>query len=927
VTNTNDAGPGSLRAAILGAVTGTALNPDLIRFAIPASDPRHYYYRDDGIRGQVTLGNVTTTAAGDDGTIGDIDPDWAHSWWATQPASALPPPPSPVTIDGTSQPGYAGTPRIALDGRNAGPSTNGLSITAGSSTVKGLVISSFGSNGVQLQGLGGNLLAGNYIGTDPSGTRALGNGNRGVVIFGVSNNTIGGSMGDGTGNVISANAGDGVALLFGANTNHVQGNYIGTRAGGDRRLGNGAAGVSVYSASGNTIGGNLSDGTANVVSANGVSDDPLGGDSGVEVWGGATNNHVQGNYIGTDASGTRALGNGIGGVFISDASGNTVGGNLSDGTANVISGNTLDGVGLTYRAARNYVQGNYIGTNATGTQPLGNGADGVAVYSASDNTIGGNMLDGTGNVISANGVSDEAFVGHSGVALYAGASGNLVQGNYIGTDVNGAVRLGNAGDGVLLSAALNNTIGGLTSNDQRFGNLISANLMNGVKLTDGASNNRAQGNSIGTDVNGTQPLGNTLDGVYLDATSNTIGATASGAGNLISANGRNGVGISRSGPWNYVEGNSIGTDKDGADPNMNMGNRADGVLVAGANNDLIQYNKIGFNRGNGVYVRGGSNNGISANTISSNANDGVLVDTGTGNRISANSISSHAHLGIELINNGNNNQAAPMLTPRAIVTTISGTLRGAPNTTFALEFFSNANCNPLGGEGQTYLDWTSVTTNGTGSVSFNHTFTVALDPSQPFITATAIDPANNTSEFSQCVPGASPGGPTARLGSDTLDGGPGEGILAGGSTVYDNNSAELAAFLADTALKPGALPAFITSGTGTAAGDLRGNGNRVSGSSLIDPSTSVFVDGPAPRAPGPFAYGAQVPPALIEPGGAGRPGGPPVSEAMATDFLAAERTRSGVGLIDQDTIWLADRDPFEQTIPGLPGTRLTSPRR
>ena len=144
-----------------------------------------------------------------------------------------------------------------------------------------------------------------------------------------------------------------------------------------------------------------------------------------------------------------------------------------------------------------------------------------------------------------------------------------------------------------------------------------------------------------------------------------------------------------------------------------------------------------------------------ANTIAFNSNDGVLVDTGTQDLISENSIFSSGHLGIELVNNGNNNQAAPMLsqvTTSGGQTVITGSLTSAANTTFTLEFFANAAGDPSGfGEGQTFLGAVSKTTNASGVVDFTVTLSVALPPTEQVVTATATDPNDNTSPFSNDV--------------------------------------------------------------------------------------------------------------------------------------------------------------------------------
>jgi hypothetical protein len=132
-----------------------------------------------------------------------------------------------------------------------------------------------------------------------------------------------------------------------------------------------------------------------------------------------------------------------------------------------------------------------------------------------------------------------------------------------------------------------------------------------------------------------------------------------------------------------------------------------------------------------------------------------LVETGTGNAIQGNSISASSHWGIELKSNGNQNQAYPMLTSAVSgggTTTVQGTLTSTANTTFTVEFFANTVCNPSGyGEGQQVLDSQAVATDDTGSVSFVITLSIEVPPGQ-FITATATDPGNNTSQFSACQP-------------------------------------------------------------------------------------------------------------------------------------------------------------------------------
>src|SRR5262249_26374053 len=137
--------------------------------------------------------------------------------------------------------------------------------------------------------------------------------------------------------------------------------------------------------------------------------------------------------------------------------------------------------------------------------------------------------------------------GVNGVEINSsGTSGNVVLGNFIGTDQSGTAKLGNGNDGVMIitGAISNNTIGGTATGAR---NLISGNSGNGDEIkVAGTSGNVVLGNFIGTDQSGTAKLGNTNDGVKIAfaASSNTIGGTGTGAGNLISANGTNGVELS-----------------------------------------------------------------------------------------------------------------------------------------------------------------------------------------------------------------------------------------------------------------------------------------------------------------------------------------------------------------------------------------------
>jgi len=353
------------------------------------------------------------------------------------------------------------------------------------------------------------------------------------------------------------------------------------------------------------------------------------------------------------------------------------------------------------------------------------------------------MLLPTRNIISGNNGNG---VDMNGVA----SSENLIQGNFIGTDVNGTTALPNGKRGVEMERAPNNIVGGTTLSAR---NVISGNIQNGVLISrPTATGNVVQGNYIGTDVTGTVDLGNRFSGVSIDlgASNNTIGGTTAGARNLISGND-DGVVIAGSGTTgNQILGNFIGTDVNGT---ADLGNPSDGVIIEnGASNNTI----------------GGTASGA-GNTIAFNGGDGVAVFSGTGNDILSNSIFSNTGLGIDLGPNGvtpddvgdadtgaNNLQNFPVLASATSGSiTITGTLNSIANTTFRIEFFSNNACDPSGnGEGKTFLGFTDVTTDASGdpggSVSFSAALTATVSPGS-FITATATDPNNNTSEFSLCL--------------------------------------------------------------------------------------------------------------------------------------------------------------------------------
>jgi hypothetical protein len=485
---------------------------------------------------------------------------------------------------------------------------------------------------------------------------------------------------------------------------------------------------------------------------------------------GADYNTVSGSYIGTDASGSSDLGNGTVGVGVGDgAQGNVVGGDTPE-ERNVISGNNQYGVYIFNGSDRNTVSGNYIGTDATGTQDLGNTGTGVAIaYGPQNNTVGGDT-EGERNIISGN--------DGGGVSISESATSNTVSGNFIGIVVSGTQALGNSGAGVNISGgAQNNTVGGDTDGER---NVISANST-GVNIagTDTMSNT-VSGNYIGTDMTGSSDLGNTFAGLRIasGAKNNTVGGQTAGERNVISGNNFYGVEIAGSGAdGNIVCGNFIGTDATGTDV---LGNTYDGVWIGtGAHNNIIggqtagERNVIAGSTGSGVHINGAGTDGntVSHNFIGTdvtgsqdkgNNADGVTIDgsaqnntigpnnlvahndlrgvyvsgsTTTANTITRNSIYSQVGIGIYLLSGGNGGILPPTIGVAVDPCTVTGTAVAGDT----VELFTGPD-----EEGKTYLA-TSVA-NGSGDWEVVGPFHF-----DTYVTATATDASGNTSEFSAQV--------------------------------------------------------------------------------------------------------------------------------------------------------------------------------
>ena len=513
--------------------------------------------------------------------------------------------------------------------------------------------------------------------------------------------------------------------IVSSDNNIIAGNYIGTDGTSD--LGNGTYGVEIQNSSGNTIGG-TSAADRNVISGN--------NDSGIMLYGaGTTGTVVQGNYIGTNATGSSDIGNTWDGIVIrTSASNNTIGGTLP-AERNVISGNGEDGIFIGFDAFSNTVSGNYIGTDAAGTTDIANARYGVTLYNGvNNNTIGGTPT-GAGNVISGNANSGIVIDGAGGSTT----DNNVIQGNYIGTDKDGTTALGNGGEGIdIFNGADTNTVGGSLTGAR---NIISGNAVNGIHVnSNGSDDNVIKGNYIGTDVTGLLAIGNGKSGVNFDGGANSIvGGTTAAERNVISGNLDDGVEMD-GGSAHTIQGNYIGVGSDGTTA---LGNGGIGVKSSVSNITI------------GGTAAGAGN--IIANQLASGAPN-VWVMTGTtGVSILGNSIYNSDSIGIELgpswgvtpndvgdgddVSDGPNNlQNFPVLSTASTTGSqilITGSLNSTANSYYRIEFFANTSGDASGyGEGETYLGYANVTTDGSGNTTINVNLTASV-ASGAVISATA----------------------------------------------------------------------------------------------------------------------------------------------------------------------------------------------
>lgn len=801
VTHTGDSGPGSLRQAITDA--NSAAGADQIHFSIPSSDP--FYNSSNGTWNIFPATELPMLSGGGttiDGSTqalnqGNSNPDGpeivlngagllAYGFRVVAPNCAIKSIVigafqygiqfyTAMTTNSVVQDNYIG---VDPTGTNSFPNETGV-VCAGSSTgvtITGNLISGNTLYGIVCSDANGITIKGNYIGTNPTGTIALPN-EFGIILDNAANNTIGGSN-PGDRNLISGNTESGINIYQTASVNnHVYGNYIGCDLLGNNALPNGN-GITIINAGNNVIGAAQLE-KRNLISGNTAAGIVINGS-------GAEENTIQNNYIGINHDGSIPLSNHYGIIIKSAANKNLVGGVLAN-EGNVVSANLEIGI-YVEASDSNVVEGNLIGPTPDGLSTYASGdtliqANGVEINTVGKyNTIGGDIPEAR-NIISGNRVY--------GAIYYGQASNNAIKGNYIGTDISGMNPLPNA-TGICVDAASNhNTIDN---------NLLSGNISYGIFIvTTGSNYNLFRGNYVGTNAIGSDTIPNDV-GVLLAGGSkfNQIGGLNSGEGNLISGNRYGGVELADNETnYNEILGNMIGSDYSGtlALPNLfgigigNLvaGTRIESNLISGnksfglalseqCNSTTVIKNKIGTtsngqddlgNGSCGIFINQGAHSNViggidEGNTIAYNDSSAILImgSSTTSNQITQNSFFQNTFLSIDIFpwgptqNDSGDGDSGPnelMNFPLIVSsgydpvsgnTFITGTIDTQfPSSTKIELYKAEQGVLFQYGEGKVYLTTVIADPGGNWIASTN-----GLVPGDK-ITATATDPAGNTSEF------------------------------------------------------------------------------------------------------------------------------------------------------------------------------------
>lgn len=770
VNNTNDAGAGSLREAIV--ITNTTVGNDLINFNLGAGGPF-----------TITLLSALPTLTDNAG----------------------------VTIDGWDNAGNPGTPNsVAVFSTSVGTPLNpvykvvlgnganipvGLSLNSSNNLIRGIVLNDFGDGtpsandiciniagasntvvgcyigmshdgltmgprpyygiyctrgnnligdgtnaGVNLiSGMGGffgakiyisgatataNIVRGNIIGLTANGTTALLTASAsGIYLIGSAHsNTIGG-LGAFDGNLISGNYSTG--MMVGTNSNVIQGNYIGPLADGITGL------AGTFQSNGLSMGGSFNLLGGSVTAARNL----ISGNTNLGMDMSGSNNIIRGNYWGPNKFGTARISvSNNSGMAVNTGTGNIIGG-TGVGDGNLISGFPGMAIWILFNTGTlsTTVQQNTIGLAANATTSLtggGNGTGLLMMLNTQNNYIGGNTPSAR-NIISGSG---------TGISMSNNCALNYVRGNYIGCAGNGINRVTGASQssGISITSGSLNFIGGTGAGE---GNVISGNSSYGIYLSSNTTSlTSIWQNTIGTQANGTSTLvgGNPQTGIYItNSYQNTIGGITAQHRNLISANS-NGVYIDgTTGIRNLISGNIIGTGA-GLAP-ITGATQLNGVRIlssasqntvggfAGAFGTNPMGNIIANNTGDGVYIfsTGSDSNLVSRNLIYSNGGAANPINLNYG------------------VNQGNLGKAIPViLTASTNIVTGNNAATGGVGDTVEVFVNSNNNCRDM----MSFVGSTLALASGAWTLGG-----LSLTPGQTVMATARTNANNNTSQSSTCA--------------------------------------------------------------------------------------------------------------------------------------------------------------------------------
>ncbi len=688
-------------------------------------------------------------------------------------------------------------------------------IIGGADPISRNVISGNTRTGITISNANRTKIEGNFIGTDKTGSAKLANG-VGITIFRATGTSIGGTSPEQR-NVISGNEYEGIRSQIGTE-GVITGNFIGTDVSGTGALGNGGPGI-IFEGETNSVVGQTTPGAGNIIANNGGSGINVTKSSGYDLESGvilsileSIGNSIRGNRIfkngglgidlGADGvtkndpapdqdkgpnrlqnfpilSSVEASGTGLkvkGGLqsvpntpFHIDFYGNEVRdpsgygeGQFYLGTIDV----TTDGKGeAVFEAALPASQGHWISSTATRAGTIPDTSEFSPVLARAGQEFGVNNTNPTGPgsfaqaVLDSNGTENPAVenriffdipgsqshvIDLAGVvtitqpAVIAGFTQPGAAPNTASTGFNGVVKIGLDGAG-LESPMLNLSGDNITVQGLAFLNHQPSANIGAIQVT--GNGNWISGNLIGL-TPGSAVIPNRL-GIGVFGEDDRIGGPDPGDRNVISGNTVAGVALGPGARRNLVWNNLIGTDLTGT---LNRGNGDTGILLSSADQNRVENNVIAFNALRGVFISGtGTGNTISRNSIFENGSTAAIdLSPPTG-------VDTNDPLDADV--RANSGQNYPDLASATIVNSIAiaGMINSTPDTEFRLEFFSNSSCSPSGfGEGRTFLGEALVVTDVAGSGAFSATLLDTVSPGQ-VITATATDPQGSTSEFSRCV--------------------------------------------------------------------------------------------------------------------------------------------------------------------------------